>query len=197
MVKVSITGIANSGKTTLAKMIVNQIRKQNKNRYYMSAAYLAFADPIKEMAQTMFPELPSKFLYGPSEFRNAVIPGAYKNKKVITVRQLLIDIGIELGRGYNENIWLDNFDCRFNKTKAKIIVVPDVRRINEFEHLKSKGFYQIKLYRNTGESGINHISETDQNNIPDSVFDYVVHNNKTLQHLRSEIATNIIPRLKP
>jgi hypothetical protein len=196
MVKISICGKANSGKNTLAKMIVNQIRKQNTNNFYMSATYLAFADPIKEMAQIMFPRLPTKFLYGPSGFRSALIPGAYKNKCTISVRQFLIDLGTEFGRGYNENIWLNNFDCRFNKTKAKIVIVPDVRRINEFEHLKNKGFYQIKLYRNTGQSGINHISETDQNNIPDSAFDYVIHNNKTLTHLRSEIAVNIIPQLK-
>src|SRR5208283_3054896 len=99
-------------------------------------------------------------------------------------------IGTELGRGYNDKIWLENFDERYNKIlkspsidcyiRPNMLVVTDVRFRNEYEHLKAKGFYQIRLYRETGLPTINHISETNQNSIKDEEFDYVIHNNKSL-----------------
>jgi hypothetical protein len=195
MYKISITGKANTGKNTLSKMLAKQIRLLKSDKY-LSVGYIAFADPIKKMALQMFPRLPKKYLFGSSKYRNEIIAGAYKNGEALTVRQLLLDLGTEVGRGYKNDMWLDNFDYYFNKMiEKKIIVVTDVRFRNEFNHLKEKGFYQIRLYRNVESSNINHISETDQNNIQDDEFDYVIHNNKSLHDLKLEVANNIVPNL--
>ena len=176
-------------------MLVKQIRSSNT---YLSAGYIAFADPIKKMALEMFPKLPRKYLFGPSRYRKEIIPGAFKNGMPLTVRQLLLDLGTEVGRGYKDDIWLDNFDHGLNKIwHKKIVVVTDVRFRNEFDHLKKLGFYQIRLCRDTGEAGINHKSETDQNAILDNEFDYVLLNNKSLSDLKEEVKNNIIPQLKP
>jgi hypothetical protein len=150
------------------------------------------------MIQIMFPEVPSEWLYGPSKFRNEVIPGAAKDGKPLTVRQLLLDLGTGLGRGIKDSVWLDNFDHRFKKRQPKrdIVIVTDVRFRNEFELLKNKGFYQIRLYRETGEPAINHVSETNQNTIADDEFDYVIHNDKGLDDLKQDVLKNIIPSLK-
>ena len=161
---------------------------------------MAFADPIKEIVLIMFPHANKECLYGPSQLRAEPIPGAFKNGKPLTYRQALLDIGTEVGRAYNDKIWLENFDHRYEqlllKSKPDLLVVTDVRFRNEFEHLKRKGFFQIRLYRETGMAPIEHVSETNQNTISDEEFDYVLFNNKSLEDLKEEVRTNIIPRLK-
>lgn len=207
MYKIAISGRANVGKNTLSKIIVKELRKKARSDdrkkgyapYTLQVKYMAFADPIKRLISVMFPEVPKLWLYGPSKYRNEIIPEAFKNNKPLTIRQLLLDLGTEVGRGYKDSIWLDNFDYtfkKFKKTDTDIIIVTDVRFRNEFEHLKKKGFYQIRLYRNTDQPTINHVSETNQNSIADEEFDYVIHNDKGLNELKAEVLQNIIPKLK-
>lgn len=205
MYKIAISGRANTGKNTLSKIIVAELRakarawarKRHHVPHTLDVKYMAFADPIKEMIQIMFPDIPDEWLYGSSKYRNEAIAGAFKNDKPLTVRQLLLDLGTGMGRGYKDSVWLDNFEYRFKKNKKRdIVIVTDVRFRNEFEHLKNKGFYQIRLYRETGQPTINHISETNQNTIGDEEFDYVIHNDKSLDDLKSEVLSNIIPKLK-
>src|SRR5579885_490751 len=196
MYKIAISGRANTGKNTLSKIIVKQLRARAhpRTRMKMSVKYMAFADPIKEMALIMFPQVPRKFFYGSSEFRKEIIPGAFKEGKPLTVRQLLQDLGTGVGREYNPTIWLENFDARLQSAKQKIVIVTDVRFRNEFEHLKKLGFYQIRLYRETGEPVMDHASETNQVTIRDDEFDYVIHNDKTLKDLQKEVAQNIVAK---
>lgn len=196
MYKIAICGKANSGKNTLANLIFSQLRqdliKQNLSIDHFNDRIkcMAFADPIKDMIQIMFPTINKEHLYGSSALRGSTIPGAFKDGEPLTVRQVLIDIGTGLGRNYNSNIWIDNFICRMNSYKEAnylAVVVSDVRFINEFDHLKDLGFYQIRLLRDS-HLRIDHISETNQDGIPDHKFNYVVHNNGTLQDLESETA---------
>lgn len=191
MFKIAITGKANSGKNTTSKLLKQEIlKKQGK----ISCKYIAFADPIKQMIRLMFPNVPEKHLTGPSKFRSEIIPGAFKDDKPLTVRQVLIDIGMG-GRTYKHNIWLDAFDASFQKFKNKdIIIVTDVRFRNEFDHLKSLGFYQIRLLRNS-HLQLNDVSETNQDSIKDEEYDYIIHNNGTLKDLKSQVS-NIVPYLK-
>ena len=193
MYKVAIMGKANTGKNTLGKMLVRQLRQHN-NQEWMSASYMAFADPMKEMIREMFPGLPKKFLYGSSKFRNEIVPRAFKDGAPLTVRQLLIDVGTQ-GRSYNSEVWVDNFSVRLFRTYRKITVVTDVRFRNEFDYLRKEGFYLIRLYRETGQPEIQHISETGQQAIKDEEFDYVLLNNRPLEKIKLEVSNNIIPYL--
>lgn len=187
-------GKANTGKNTLGKMLVRQLRL-HKNTY-LSASYIAFADPMKEMIRQMFPETPKKYLYGSSSFRKEIIPGTLdQNGAPLTIRQLLIDLGTR-GREYDPDVWVKSFDQRFIMKPASIVVVTDVRFRNEFDYLRSKGFYMIRLYRNTGQPEIQHISETGQNAIIDEEFDYVLFNNHGLKDLKFEVSRRIIPQLR-
>lgn len=201
MFKIAICGKANTGKNTISKLLYDQLsslRGPNYSRIIYGAHYLAFADPIKEMIRIAYPELPKKYLYGSSKFRAEPIPGAFKNGVPLTVRQCLIDIGNDFGRANKPDIWLRNFDNRFKKLvykKVSFLVVTDVRFRNEFDHLKSLGFYQIRLLRDS-HLKINDISETNQDSIDDNEFDYVVHNNSTLENLKAEVA-KIVSQLKP
>src|ERR1700686_387420 len=131
MIKISITGKARSGKNTLAKLLVKELHAVWKNTNALgSYKFIAFADPIKEMARLAFPKIPRKWLYGSSEYRDEIIPGAFKNGCPLTVRQLLIDLGNDFGRQYQSDIWIYNFDNRFNSLVQKgydIVIATDCR----------------------------------------------------------------------
>lgn len=195
MYKIAICGKANTGKNTLSKLIRKELRKTHKGVF---CEYIAFADPIKAMIRLMFPDLPEKYLTGSSQYRAEAIPGAFKDGKPLTVRQLLIDLGTGVGRACKETIWLEAFDHAFQKAQSKfktMVIVTDVRFRNEFDHLKNLGFYQIRLLRDS-HLQINHASETNQDSIKDDEFDYVLHNNGTLKDLKTEVQ-KIVRQLKP
>lgn len=73
---------------------------------------------------------------------------------------------------------------------VKTIVVPDTRYSNEHNALKNKNAVMIKIYKDgaglLGELG-QHSSETEQDQIPDSSYDFVVYNNGTLENLRERV----------
>ena len=193
MINISISGKANSGKNTLAKLLIKEIKKQFSNTRYMknkvlSYQFLAFADPIKDMAQIAFPIIPKKWLYGPSELRNMIVPDAIKNKRTVSVRQVLMDLGNDFGRAYNPNIWIDNFDYRLKiaNKKRDVIIATDCRFRLEFDYLKFNRFFQIRILRDQNDT-INDVSETDQNNISDSEFNFVIDNSKTKKHLQNQV----------
>jgi len=202
MYKIAICGKANSGKNTVGKLLFKKLSEtvfaskvDSVTGLHLGGIgfhgmqYMAFADPIKEMIRIAYPELPKKYLYGSSKFRANHIPGAFKNGIPLTVRQCLIDIGNDFGRANKSDIWLRNFDNRFNKLIKKnlsLVVVTDVRFRNEFDHLKSLGFYQIRLLRDS-HLKIDDVSETNQDGISDDEFDYVCYNNSTIQNLETEV----------
>ena len=160
------------------------------------AKFIAFADPLKQMALTAFPEIPRKWLYGSSKYRNEIIPGAAKGNCPLTVRQLLIDLGNDFGRKYKPTMWIDNFHHRLEKIYLKnpeVIVVTDCRFRNEFDYLKEEGFFQIRIVRNA-HTKINDISETNQDGILDSEFDAVINNNGTKTDLKKQVQS-ILDRL--
>jgi hypothetical protein len=199
MIKIGITGKANSGKNTVGKLLVAGLRAQQSNALYASHPplehqFIAFADPLKKMLRTAFPKLPRKYLYGSSKYRAKEIPGAFKDGVPLTVRQALMDLGNDFGRKYQHDIWIRNFDYTYYKAGLKgkdLIVVTDVRFRNEFDHLESLGFYQIRVLRNS-QLAINDASETNQDGINDHEFDYVVHNNGTLADLKEEVSKIVI-----
>ena len=205
MFRIAITGKANTGKNTLATLL-DQIIFDNhmltKLQEPYSGRFMAFADPIKQIVLTMFPQAKKECLFGPSALRAEAIPDAFKEGQPLTYRQALIDIGT-LARTYNDLVLIQNFQDRYEKVlllkqPPQIVVVTDVRFRNEFDHLKDQGFYQIRLYRDTNApetATSKHESETQQATIADDEFDCVLNNNRTLDYLTDEVK-KIIPKLK-
>ena len=177
MYRIALVGKANSGKNTTSTLILNNLE---------GGKTIAFADPIKEIIKIMFPHVKKKHLYGSSKFRNTIIDRAKdKDGNPLTIRQALIEIGTGLGRGMNEKVWLDVFDDRFSKLinkKTNAVIVSDCRFRNEFDHLRNKGFFIIKIKRED-ELKINHISETNQDLIKDNEFHFVLNNDGTIDDL--------------
>lgn len=189
---IALTGKQNSGKNTTAKLLAQSLDVKTK--------FLAFADPIKKIAEQAFPNLPKKWLYGPSKFRSQVIPGAFKNGMPLTVRQLLMDIGNDFGRAYHPEIWVDNFENRLlklwqGKNPPSAIVLTDCRFRVEFDRLQLFEFYQIRIKRaNPGPQNTD-ISETNQDGIQDDEFDAVIDNNGTKQQLQDQVSS-IVAQIK-
>lgn len=193
--KVAICGRANTGKNSVAKLIASLLCKE-RDEYKM----IAFADPMKRAIMQMYPWADRKCLYGPSKLRNTPIPATWdKDGNELTYRQLLIDIGTR-ARENNPNHWVEVFDYNARQLdehitqhlsrnitrmlKRKLLIVPDLRFHNEFDYLRQKGFFIIKLLRDS-DIVINSPTETDQNSIGLSEFDYVLDNNGTLDDLKT------------
>lgn len=185
MIKISISGKANSGKDTISKMLYDKI-SENKQ---ISCKYLAFADPVKKIVRIMFPDLPEIYLTGPSKYRSELVPNAFKDGNPLTVRQLLIDLGTTIGRGYRETIWLDALNYSIQqaeKEKVDMVITSDCRFINEHNFLKKIGFYQIRVLRHNS-SNINHSSEIEQDSIANDDFNAIIDNCGTISHLKQEV----------
>lgn len=206
MYKIAISGKANSGKNTAANIIISHLlsaktASQKTLSPFSSSSFkgkiLAFADPIKEILKIMFPHIKVEHLYGSSKHRNTIIEGA-KDKKgnPLTIRQALIEIGSVAGRGMQESIWLHVFDSRLAKIKKyDVVVVPDLRFKNEYEHLKEKGFFLIRIMRDNNKK-INDISETDQDSISNDGFHFILKNDGSIEELENVIKTQLIPEIQ-
>lgn len=183
MYKIAISGKANSGKNTVSNLISSELFNT-----FGKAEFLAFADPIKKMIEIAYPNLPKEYLYGSSNLRSKIIPGAFKNEVPLSVRQLLIDLGNDFGRMYKKDIWISNFDYHFNKLLLQNhnVIVTDLRFRNEFDHLSKLNFYKIRIIRSSSLV-INNESETNQELIKDSEFDCIIDNNCSLDDLSKQV----------
>jgi len=189
MIKIAISGKANSGKDTLAKLCLDVLKDKYGLQFNGGMIKAAFADPIKEIIKIMFPRTKRNVLYGPSKNRSAIVEGAYKDGIPLTYRTLLQDLGTEVGRGYKESIWLDILDFKSEKAEKKnvsLFIIVDTRFRNEFDHVKKNGYITIRIKRDS-QLQMTHASELEQELINDSEFDYVIDNNGTLDDLRKNV----------
>jgi hypothetical protein len=181
MIKIAISGKANTGKNTVSNIFRQLLWEET------GVAQLAFADPIKKIALTMFPKIALDDLYGSSERRDKIIPGAFKDGSPLTIRQLLQDIG-ENAKKYNPNIWIINFDRRMRDRSEQVIIATDLRFIDEFLYLKEEGFYLIRLLRQEQKEKMDHLSETQQEKLKDEEFDSIINNDCSLFDLQGKVA---------
>jgi len=179
-VKIAISGKAGSGKDTAASFILNHEMMKDFN-----LTKKAFADPLKEIAGIMYPDIPKEWIYGPSQLRASVIDDSFKENEKLTVRQLLIDIGTN-GRNYNENIWIESALADVRKSKEKSFIFSDVRFRNEFDSLKKNGFFMIRVKRKK-ISKIDSPSEKEMDLILDNEFDCVINNNLSIDSFYKKI----------
>ena len=118
--------------------------------------------------------------------------------KPFTVREVLQKVGTDALRlNLHENIWVNSLMSDYTKDSNWLIT--DMRFPNELQAIKDKGGIVLRINRNNATSkGIdlhqkleyeitgkgNHISETALDN---SIFDYVIDNNGTLEDLILEV----------
>jgi hypothetical protein len=196
--KIALFGKANSGKDTTANLIGRslEIAVNGSTAAYGNYELIAFATPIKKMLELMFPLADRQCLYGPSHLRNEILPHSLdRSGRPLTYRQVLIDLG-KLGRTYDEDHWVKVFAIAEKKLpvgnsndlyKCAAYIATDGRYRNEFNYLRSNGYIIIRINRKV-DTIIDDTSETAQDAIKDSEFDFILDNNGTLQDLQDRVS---------
>lgn len=188
---IGMVGKKGSGKSTLAQNILLHYNDSLAKR----GIRLAFADPIKEFCYNVM-GLTYAQCYGTDEDKNTLTKYKWENlphysniwskylldtilhkeevspppKGYMTAREIFQEFGTGIFRKMNPNIWIDALDRKISYINNALIIVDDCRFKNEFDYLKSKNAYIIKLDR--GNSNDNHQSENDLNQYGD--YDLVI-----------------------
>ena len=202
----AISGKLNHGKDTLVDYIISAYVNKNianatKKYPGPSALFfekfivssieikkLSFADPIKEMALIMFPQLVRDDLWGPSQNKAKEIKG-YKNMvgERLKRRDVLLDIG-KLGRQYNINCWAWATLSKAEEFRTTCpVIITDCRFKSEFKLIKEAGGKIIRVVRPDVVCTSKDQSEIDLDDIPLNRFDKVV-TNDSLDSLIKEAA---------
>lgn len=199
-----LSGKLKHGKDTLAGFIINSFGKKcreynkNVNSKYKKQDRIhqtAFANPIKEMTEIMFPQIPPKDLWGPSQNRSNIVKNCINPQtgSPLTVRDVLIHLG-KWGRQCNNDCWIN---ATYSKVYRMIennynVIISDGRFLNELDYSKKVGAKIIRVIRPDVNYTIDDESETNLDSVPLSYYDYVLYNT-SLQKL-SEEADNIVNR---
>lgn len=154
MRNIGLIGKARSGKDTAAAHLV-------QTRAYTR---LAFADPLKDMALTINPYIPTG--YGVTVRLSSLIADVgweYAKDKYPEVRRVLQSTG-QTVREHDEGFWVDVLRRKVNTAESwnLPVVVTDVRYENEADMLRSRGFHLVRIIRPerlNGSAAI-HTSET-------------------------------------
>lgn len=125
--------------------------------------------------------------------------------KSMAVRQLLQEVGTNVCRNIHENIWVnalmseykedvyiesessDIKDCYYHPNW----IITDVRFENELQAIKDRNGITIRVDRNIDTTIIfsTHVSETA---LDSAVFDYIIHNNGTIEELIEKVKNILI-----
>lgn len=165
---VGLCGYAQSGKDTLAALLVEQRGYERR----------AFADNMREMLLRINPLVlgnPTEGAFHPTRLKRLVETHGWEQaKKIDEVRSLLQRLGTEAGRGIlGDNVWVD---ALFAQPIHSPIVISDVRFPNEAERIHQEGGFVVRIIRDGVTPPNSHISETAY-----SDQDFIIHNNSTPQ----------------
>lgn len=171
---IGLTGYAQSGKDTVAKILVESY----------GFTRIAFADKIREFLYEVNPMVgcsPSGYL---KELVN--LKGWDVSKQEPQVRRLLQDTGVGARKLFGENFWVTQAlkDISFGSN----YVISDVRFENEADQIKFTGGQIWRIQRIGVEAVNNHVSETQMDNYP---VDQRFMNNGTLEDLELLIKTRM------
>jgi hypothetical protein len=195
---IGLSGKAGAGKSTVAKILVEQ------HRY----VEVALADAMKRALREWF-QFTDDQLWGPSSARNA--PDFRFPRDVggmLSPREALQALGTEFGRRCYEDVWINytiriaecvlspGYNGRYRRTigldqswglgsNAKGVVISDVRFPNEFAKIKSVGkMWRIDRPVAKLTAGIqNHSSEVSLDEVGDEEFDRVIANHAGIERL--------------
>lgn len=163
---IGLSGYAKSGKDEVAKIILRQHREWEVRK---------FSGKLKEVA-TVLTGIPSG-MFESQEFKSMELPGWD-----MTVREFLQRVGTEgIRNGVHPDAWVNALFADYYKHDYWIIT--DCRFPNEAQAIKDRGGKVVRIVR-PGVSAINaHSSETA---LDDWDFDYVIHNDGTLEDLMTK-----------
>lgn len=177
--RIALSGKAGSGKDTVADILT---RSDDWVR-------VAFADAIKETALLLDPYVSlGDNAYVKLKFLVDTLGWDYA-KSYSDVRRILQHLGIEAGRNvHGEDCWLNIAkEKAFNAWLAKkSVIFTDMRFMNEFIYLKDHGYTVVKLIRETSidcRENLEHESECNLDNVLYKDWDFIIHNDGSLDNL--------------
>jgi len=191
MFLISLTGLANSGKSTISNYLIN-------NYNFIE---LSFAEPLKQIVKILFNfnNEEEKYLYD-NNYKQIIIP-----RIGYSGRELLQKIGTELfrnkfndvlpfknepeicqeTRNVSKNIWINILNNKIqnilNNNTYDGIIVSDCRFDDEYEFLKSYNFTTYKIIKPDIVKINNHISENG------CKYDIIINNDGSLIDLYNKI----------
>lgn len=165
---IGLMGQAGSGKSTAGGLLEAQ-----------GFQAISLADPMKDFVHEVF-GFPAEHVWGASEKREIPSP----EWGGLTPRKALQTLGTEWGRGCHQDVWV-RYALRTAKAMGGNVVITDVRFRNEMNAIQAAGGKVLRLVRDTDRflPGRAHLSETEQEGIPDHAVDAVVENNRSLEEL--------------
>jgi len=179
---IGLTGYAQSGKDTVAKILVEQY----------GFTRIAFADKIREFLYETNPMFDS--IAGEPMFVKARVDrdGWDEAKKSPHIRRLLQNSGVAARKIFGESFWVDQ--VLNNLDPADNIVITDVRFVNEADSIKllcrfTNQDAQIWRIKRIGVAAVNgHVSEHEMDGYP---VDQIFTNNATIEDLELMVKTRM------
>lgn len=173
---IGLTGYAQSGKDTLASILVEKYGYRR----------IAFADKIREFLYDMNPQIQVGYDIMSNVRLLVDSQGWDKTKQLPQVRKLLQDLGVSARNIFGEDFWITQALGSVDPNEK--IVVTDVRFINEADYIKLKGG-QIWKIKRIGVDAVNsHVSETQMD---DYKADQIFANKGTLDELALLLQTRM------
>jgi hypothetical protein len=174
-----------SGKTTFSNFLIQGFGRE------CGVGVLSFASPLKAMVATLLRKIPDLSEKDIFEYLHD------KKEEVIpilgcSVRRLLQTLGTEWGRQViNPYIWINLLEREVERLKNNldVIIIDDMRFLNEFNAVRKMGGKTIYLDRKINYE-TDHVSEGQLDSFKES-FDYIVENSGSLEELR-QIAFEIV-----
>lgn len=169
---IGIHGAIGVGKTTCANFI--------KQIYGEKATILGFAEPLKEAARILW-RFTTDQLYG-TQAQKATIDPRWN----IAPRTALQKLGTDMiRRSYRDDFFLQHMKLTVGVTKQPVIVIHDVRFINEADFvLKELGGIIFHLHSTRAPETTKHESDIP---LPPDLVTYHIDNNGTMEDLMEEL----------
>jgi phosphomevalonate kinase len=160
---IGISGKKKSGKDTVATLLAARIGK--------SAVRYHFADALKQEVALM---------YG--------VTVDYLESHKDNFRLILQGHGTDYRRQlYGHDYWIRKMDAaaeQFQRVGKQVLIIPDVRFLNEAEWVRKQGGSVIRINRWYDDTTDKHPSEVELDNYK---FDHVIENNGTLKELLTKV----------
>ena len=151
---VGISGKAQTGKDTIARMCSNILIEKG-----YTTSFYSFAYRLKRAAMLIF-NLSEEDVFT-SKGKKKVLPH-FNN---ITVREILQKFGTEVCRNIHKDIWVWNTMNDIEKGTTDVAFITDMRFSNEYKVIKDSGGIVMRTHRDVQIDETSHASENGLDNI--------------------------------
>ena len=184
---IAIAGKKYTGKNTFGRFLQKALKEQS-----IETELVSFAGSIKEVVSLMtgiknlesYKELQIKELV---EYKEYSTPDYLVPLENLSKRDLMIKTAEALSGVFGKESFAKKL---LSDNKDNNIIITDLRFKHEYNMLKEKGAFLIKVTRNSLQSTSNHISEVDLDNLEEDAFDFIIENDSSKEDLE-DMAINV------